>query len=135
MKSSICGTILFILWKSHVPLLRYPIFYNSNHFINFKIITPRWLLTLEVEYNFDIFWIIYHLVMKLAQLIDLVMGNIIRKKFARFLELGPKSRPFLIHQPNTINHHLQSKNGCLVLTTKLQDFIFGLASSYYCQSS
>ena len=41
--------------------------------------------------------------MKLGQLIDIAMSNIVRKIFAWFGGLGPISRPFLVYQPAKIN--------------------------------
>ena len=37
--------------------------------------------------------------MKLAQLIDTVLVNILRKSFVLFGRLGPKSSPFFIYEP------------------------------------
>ena len=42
-------------------------------------------------------------VTKLAQVIDTVMSDVFQKDFAWFGGLGPKSKPFLIYQPTTIN--------------------------------
>ena len=45
------------------------------------------------------FWT--YLVMKPGWLIDMVTANIL-KILCMILKVGPKSRPFLIHQPTTI---------------------------------
>ena len=47
-----------------------------------------------------ILWIVNHLIVKLIQLIDIVLGNI-------FERLGPKSKPFLIYQPTSSNQKLK----------------------------
>ena len=41
--------------------------------------------------------------MRLGQIIDVVMKNISKKRFAQIGGLGPKSRPFLIYQTTAIN--------------------------------
>ena len=46
--------------------------------------------------------------MKLGQLIDVAIGNIIRKILAWFGGLAPKSGSFLINQPTTINQNKES---------------------------
>ena len=51
---------------------------------------------------FYIFWIVSYLVMKLAELIDVVTGSIFKKYFAWFGGLGVTSGRFLIYQPTTI---------------------------------
>ena len=48
---------------------------------------------------FYIFWIVSYLVMKLAELIDVVTGSIFKKYFAWFGGLGVTSGRFLIYQP------------------------------------
>ena len=49
-----------------------------------------------------IFWIMYHLVTILDQLIDTVMENTFKKYFAWFGGLGTKFRDFSIYQPTTM---------------------------------
>ena len=60
-----------------------------------------------MEHIFEyIFWIVNHLGIRLCELIDIVMGNMFRGKFACFEGVSPKSRLFLIYQRTTINQKL-----------------------------
>ena len=60
--------------------------FNFSYFNNFsivpatpKVMTSRWLLKYEVEYNFDyIFWAPNNLVIKHGPTIDIIMGIVLR---------------------------------------------------------
>ena len=99
------GKVMFCFWD-----IEFFIFWNIQP--TFKILTSWWVLTHELKYIFEyIFAITNQLVMKIGQLVDLVMGNIFRKYFAWFGELGSKSRPFLIyHNQKPINMSLRFLN-------------------------
>ena len=63
-----------------VSFMRYSVYYLLSHSIK---LTSWSVLVEEVEYNFNyIFWILYHLVMKLGQLINKVIGMGMGKHFA-----------------------------------------------------
>ena len=83
---------LFVLWKSHVPFLQLFILLKSisNHSINFENCDTLMHTGTQVRVYFYV-----HLV----QLINIVISIIFWKNFAQFGGVGPKSRPFLIHQP------------------------------------
>lgn len=87
------------LWKSYVPFLRYSICYILNHSIYIKncdvMISTGFLGWVH-------FWIADHLVVKIGQLIDIIISNVLSKIFAWFCGLGSKSRPFLDYQPVAI---------------------------------
>ena len=54
-----------------------------------KVLGSWWISAEHVEYIFkNILWIVNHLVIKLGQLIDLVMGSNFRKTFARIWTIG-----------------------------------------------
>lgn len=79
-------------WKGHFPFLWFVIFY----WLHFQPWSQFWKLwrneEYEVEYGFEyIFWMADHFVIKLVQLLNIVMGNILRKYFVWFGGLGPKS--------------------------------------------
>ena len=55
--------------------------------------------------------------MEIDQPVDTTMGNILRKYYALFGGLNPKSKPVLIYQPTAIN---QSPNMNLLHFTRLK---------------
>ena len=94
--------IFLILLKSHVPFMKYSIFYVLNHCINIESCDVIMRISHNVEYIFEyIFWIVNHWIMKLGQLIVIVTGNNFITCFAWFGKLGPKSRLSLVYQPTT----------------------------------
>ena len=53
--------------------------------------------------------------MESSQLTDLIMDNITRKNFARFLGVNPKFRLFKIYHPATINQKPIKIKACVFL--------------------
>ena len=65
-----------ISWKNHVPFLRYSACYNLKRFIDFK----NWDVMMSISFQGDFFGTSFERkLLKLVQLIDIVMGNIIGK--------------------------------------------------------
>ena len=84
----------FFFMEKTCPVLEIFSFFN---FETFHLFQKLWR---HVEY---IFQIVNYLVLKLSQLIDKVRSNILRKIITWFVELYPKSRPFLIYQSTPVN--------------------------------
>ena len=90
----------FISSKNLVLFLRYSIFSISNHSSNFESRGVMVSINTWGRVHFwTIFWIVYHLVMKLSQQKNKVVASIFRKNFSWFGGLSSKSRPILIYQP------------------------------------
>ena len=73
------------------------ILYILNHSTNSESCDAWWVQAQEPEDILKcIFWIVHHLVTKLGQLINIVMGNVFWKYFTWYGGLGSKFRSFLI---------------------------------------
>ena len=60
--------------------------------------TLQWVLALKLENIFDyIFWTVNHMILKLSQVMDIVVGIVIVNIFGWFGGLGIKSRPFSVY--------------------------------------
>ena len=81
----------FLSYKNHTPFLRYSAFYILNHSINFESYDFMMSIgTLALAQIIEcIFWILSHLVIKLSQLIDRVMGPKSKPNFSNLLQPKP----------------------------------------------
>ena len=98
----------FISWKSHIPFLRNSIFYALHYSMSFE----SYVIMLSTSRRGKV-----HLNKKLVKLIDIdiVMDNILRKKFTQLAGLGSKSKGFSITTlPQLIQNQLCWAYGVLL---------------------